>query len=261
MKRGQLFWGGALVLFGGLLLANEMGLRLPNGNSITSLFWPVLLIGFGVWVLIGVFVQRSVETEVTSIDLQNARTANLRIDHGAGEICLHSGAGVQELARGSFAGGLEHTSTLNGDTLNVRMHPANDFLTFPSFFSRSQLDWDVALNAATPIALDMNLGANKSEINLQDLTITDIRLKTGASDTVITLPSRGRLNLDCEIGAASLTVIVPEGVSIRAKGTIGAGDFHVDRTRFPNNESPDFATAENAVDIHVKGGAVSVKIK
>ncbi|HNO95140.1 MAG TPA: hypothetical protein PKJ84_13290, partial [Anaerolineales bacterium] len=95
----------------------------------------------------------------------------------------------------------------------------------------------------------------------RDMTVTDIQLKSGASETVITVPSHGRLSLDCEIGAASLTVIVPDGVAIRTRATMGAGDFKVDRTRFPSDESPDFASAPNAVDIHVKGGAASVRVK
>ena len=261
MGRNQLFWGGILLLVGGLMLAGEMGLRLPNGNSMMSLFWPIFLIGFGVWVLLSVYIRRNVETEPASVELQGARSANLRFNHGAGELRLHGGAGATEILRGTFTGGLDHKSRLDGDTLNVDMHPVNTTFVFPDFFSHAQLDWDVSLNSAVPTSLDMNLGANKSELDLKDLTITDIKLKTGASDTVLTLPAHGRLKLDCEIGAASLTVIVPEGVSIRAKSAIGAGDFHVDKSRFPNNESPDFATAENAVDIWVKGGAVSVNIK
>lgn len=261
MNRNQLFWGSALILVGGLLLAGEMGVTLPNGNSLMSIFWPLLLIGFGAWVLLSVFMRGTVETETVSIDLQGARSAALRINHGAGEFRLHGGAGSFEIVRGAFTGGLEHKSNLDGETLNVHLRPANDMSIFPPFMSRSQLDWDFSLNNSVPTALDMNLGANKSVIDLKDLTITDIKLKTGASDTVLTLPARGRLKLDCDIGAASLTVIVPEGVSIRAKGAIGVGDFHVDRSRFPNNESPDFAAAENAVDIWVKGGAVSVHIK
>jgi len=70
-----------------------------------------------------------------------------------------------------------------------------------------------------------------------------------------------RLNADFEIGAASLTIIVPDGVAVRARAAIGAGDFSMDRSRFPSNESPDFASAANAVDIHIRGGAASVRIK
>jgi hypothetical protein len=261
MSRNQLFWGGVLILVGGLMLAGEMGVRLPNGNSLMSLFWPILLIGFGIWVLLSVFLRRNIEAESATVDLQNAREANVRINHGAGEFRFHSGASANELLHGTFAGGLDSKTSLNGDKLEVKLRPADNTVMFPPFGSREQLDWNVSFNASIPISLDMNLGANKSDINLQDMNITDIKLKSGASDTVITLPAHGRLSLDCEIGAAALTIIVPDGVAIRARAAMGAGDFKVDRTRFPNDESPDFASAQNAVDINVKGGAASVRIK
>lgn len=261
MRRGQLFWGVALLLVGGLLLLDAMGIELPNGESLMSLFWPIVLIGLGGWVLLGVFMRGNVETESASIDMQGARNAAVRINHGAGELNLHSGASGNELLHGTFVGGLESKTTLNGDRLDVRMEPAKDFAEFPFFGFRQQLDWDAAFNASIPLALDMNLGANKSTLNLRDMNVTDIRLKSGASETTVTLPSTGRLKADFEIGAASLTLIVPDGVSIRMNSTIGAGDVSLDRTRFPNNVSPDFETAANAVDIHVKGGACSVRVK
>lgn len=261
MGRNQVFWGVVLLLVGGLMLAGEFGIRLPNGNSMLSLFWPLLLIGFGVWVLMSVFMRGNVESESASIDLQAAREASVCIHHGAGEFRLHAGAVGNELAHGTFVGGLEQKSTKSGDRLEVTMRPANDLVMVPPFFSRSQLDWDISFNPSVPTALDFNLGANKSDLDLRDLTITDIKLKSGASDTTVTLPAKGRLKADFEVGAASLVLIVPDGVSIRARAAIGAGDFHVDRNRFPNNESLDFETAPNAVDIYVKGGAASVRVK
>lgn len=261
MRRNQLFWGAVLLLVGGLMLAGEMGVRLPNGNSLMSLFWPILLIGFGFWVLVGVFMRGTVETESARIELQGAREASIHFNHGAGEFRLHGGASGNELLYGTFAGGVERNSSVNGDRLNLKLQPAKDLFMLPPFWGREQLDWDISLNGSVPTALDFNLGANKSTLDLRDLAITDIRLKSGASETIVTLPTKGRLNANFEVGAASLVLIVPEGVSIRARATIGAGDFSVDRNRFPSNESPDYATAENAIDIHVTGGAASVRIK
>lgn len=261
MGRNQVFWGAILLLVGGLMLAGEFGIRLPNGNSLMSLFWPLLLIGFGAWVLMSVFMRGNVETESASIALQDAREASVRINHGAGEFRLHGGAAGNELAHGTFVGGLDHKSTKNGDRLEVKMRPANDFIMLPPFFSRNQLDWDISFNPSIPTALDFNLGANKSDLDLRELNITDIKLKSGASDTTVTLPAKGRLKADFEIGAASLVLIVPDGVSIRTRASIGAGDFSVDRNRFPKDVSPDFETAANAIDIHVKGGAASVRVK
>ncbi|HMU94232.1 MAG TPA: toast rack family protein [Anaerolineales bacterium] len=264
MRRSQLFWGSALLLWGLFLLFDQMGLRLPNGNSISSLFWPLALLLAGGWVLLGVFMRGKIEDENASIDLQGASSAHVRINHGAGELKLHGGASPSEVARGTFAGGLNQKSTRNGDSLDVRMKPAKEFVDFPFFGGGNQLDWDVALNANLPMALTMNLGANKAALDLRDLTITDLKLETGASETKLTLPSRGRFRADLDLGAASLEVIVPAGVSARIRATVGAVDLKVDESRFPRSggyyQSQDYDTAANAVDLSVDAGAASVKI-
>jgi len=267
MKRNQLFWGVALLLFGGLMFANEMGIKLPNNMSLMELSWPLLLIFGGIWVLVGVFFRASgnVETENAFIELQGANAANLKISHGAGELNLHSGANINELAHGSFSGGLEHKAVRNGDRLEVRMRPAKDFMDFPFLGSHTQLDWDVALNPEIPIALTLNLGANKSTLDLHDMNITGLKLETGASDTRLTLPARGRFKADLDLGAASLEVTIPEGLSARIRASLGAVDLKINQSRFPridsDYQSPDYDSAANAVDMTIDAGAASIKIK
>ncbi len=265
MRRNQLLWGVILLLVGGLMLLNAMGVRLPGGISPMDLFWPAILILAGVWVLFGVMMRGQVEVENATVNLQGAREANLKINHGAGELKIHSGAGMGELARGSFAGGLDQKASLNGDRLEVRMRPARDFMDFPFFGPRVQLDWDVALNADIPLALTLSAGANKSDVDLRDLNVTDLKVETGASETKVTLPSRGRLRADFDLGAASLEVIVPEGVSARIRASVGAAELKIDTTRFPYSgnvyQSPDFDSALNAVDISIDAGAASIKVR
>ena len=264
MRRGQLFLGIFLLLIGGVVLANEMGIKLPNGMSLMELFWPMLLIFGGVWVLVGVLFRGNVETENASIDLQGANTASLKVSHGAGELNIHSGANTNELAHGSFSGGLDHKAARNGDRLEVRMKPARDFMDFPFFGSRAQLDWDVALNPEIPTALTLSLGANKSMLDLRDMNITDLKLETGASDTRLTLPARGRFCADFDFGAASLEVIIPDGLSARIRASLGAADMQIDESRFPRNgsyyQSPDYDSAANAVDMSIDAGAASIRI-
>lgn len=265
MRRNQLVWGVILLLVGVLMFANEMGIRLPNGTSLLELFWPVVLILGGIWVLVGVFLRRNIEVENASIDLQGAASADLKIKHGAGEFKLHSGATANEFSHGSFMGGLDHKAHRNGDRLEVRMRPAKDFLDFPFFGPRNQLDWDVALNADIPTSLKLNLGANKSDLDLHDMNITDLDLDTGASETKLTLPSRGRFRADLDLGAASLEIIVPEGLSARIRASVGAVDLKIDPSRFPRNgsyyQSPDYETAANAVDMTIDAGAASIKVR
>jgi hypothetical protein len=265
MRNNQLFWGVILLLAGGVMLANEMGIELPNGMSLTELIWPLALILGGVWVLFGVFLRGKIEVETASIDLQGANSASIKISHGAGELNIHSGANPNELAHGTFAGGLDHKATRNGDRLEVRMRPAKDVMDFPFFGPRVQLDWDVALNPQIPTALTLNVGANKSMLDLRDLNLTDLKLETGASDTRVTLPAIGRYSADFDLGAASLEVTVPDGLSARIHASIGAASLQVNESRFPRNgshyQSPDFETATNSVDMTIDAGAASIKVR
>lgn len=145
------------------------------------------------------------------------------------------------------------------------MRPAKEVMDFPFFGPRSQLDWDVALNAQIPTALTLNLGANKSVIDLRDMNITDLKLEMGASEIQLTLPASGRFNADLDFGAASLEVTIPEGLSARIRASLGAADLNINQSRFPRNgsyyQSPDFDSAANAVDMTIDAGAASIKIK
>jgi hypothetical protein len=265
MRNDNLMWGVALLLLGGLMLANAMGITLPNGNSLTSLFWPIALILFGLWALVSVFWKQDVQTESASITLDDADESKIKIHHGAGELKVHSGANLNELMHGTFNGGMEHSASRSGNKLNVTMRSATRFFDFPFFTSRVAYNWDVALNQNIPISLRFNVGANKSVIALRDMNLIDLKLKAGASDIDLILPERGRFKADFDLGAASLTLTIPDGVSARIRASLGAADLNIDKTRFPKvnsvYQSPDFETAENAIDININAGAASIKIK
>ncbi|MBL8101765.1 MAG: hypothetical protein JNM02_04480 [Anaerolineales bacterium] len=189
----------------------------------------------------------------------------MSLNHGAGEFRVHSGAGMNEMVRATITGGVEQKVNRNGDKLEVKMRPAHDFMSIPFIGPSNQLDWDVAVNADIPTALKLNLGANKSVIDLRDLNITDLKLETGASETQLTLPSKGRFIADLDLGAASLTITIPDGLSARIKASLGAADLKVDESRFPRSggyyKSPDYETAANTTDITIDAGAASIKIK
>jgi hypothetical protein len=111
----------------------------------------------------------------------------------------------------------------------------------------------------------LNVGANKSMLDLRDMSITDLKLETGASDTKLTLPSKGRFRADLDLGAASLEVIVPDGLSARIHASVGAVDMKVDQARFPRNgnyyQSSDYDTAVNSVDMTIDAGAASIQVR
>jgi hypothetical protein len=111
-------------------------------------------------------------------------------------------------------------------------------------------------------------GAADSDIDLSGLRVTELRLRTGASGTRVTLPvAAGFTRVDAEGGAAEVRFRVPDGVAARIRSSVALGSTDVDVARFPRNamgggwESPDFETAENRVEIEVRGGVGSFSVR
>ena len=79
MRRATLFWGFILILLGAILLLQNLGIITVN---LWSIFIPVLIIAFGVWILWGSLSRKSLRTEHFEIPIENIKQANLRIQHG-----------------------------------------------------------------------------------------------------------------------------------------------------------------------------------
>lgn len=264
MGRDRLLLGAVLLLLGGFMLADAAGYRFPGGGRPMEFFWPVLLLLAGALMILNVLMRRKVVVEKASIDLQGAARARLKINHGAGKLKIHKGASSGMLASGSFAGGLRQSVRKTGDRLEVTLRPAADWSWFPFFDSGTSVDWDLALNDAVALELDLDSGANQADIDLRDLNLTSLDLDGGASDTRLVLPARGRSRADLDIGAASMDITIPDGVSARIKIDHGLSEVKVDG-RFPRvggvYKSPDFETAANAVDLEIDAGAASIRIR
>lgn len=263
MRRNGLFWGAVLVLIGGLLLANNLGIAKIN----FAVIWPTILIALGAWVLIGpVVMRRAVETEQVSIPLEGATKAHVRLRHGAGRLEIKGGAGANDVASGAFGGGVEYRARMDGDTLKVRMRvPSDFFFPFP-MFNTGGLDWSVALNNTIPMGLDIGGGANDAHLDLTELKLTELRIETGASSMELALPvNAGFTKVRIESGASSMNIRVPGGVAAHIRASGGASDISVDASRFPRvgdvYQSPDYETAANKVEIKAEIGAGAIRVR
>lgn len=262
MRRGNLFWGVVLLLLGGMMLLDAANVRLFGGVRATELFWPVILLVAGAWMIFGVLLRGAAQAEQASIDLQGAREARVRLEHGAGRLQVRGAPLGGELARGTFVGGLRQSAQKTGDRLEVEMRAA-EALWIP-FGPGVRYDWEVEFNTDIPMKLSLHTGADESDVDLSGLQLTDFKLETGASNTKVTLPARGRLRADFDLGAASLTVIVPQGVAARIRVDSGVSDVRVD-ARFPRvdnvYQSPDYESAVNAVDMTIDAGAAQITVQ
>jgi hypothetical protein len=263
MRRDYLFWGFVLILLGGLMFLNSANIRLPGGINALQLFWPLLLLIAGAWVILGVVLGGgSGPQKDVVVNLQNASQASLRIGHGAGHLSVTAGSMPGKLLTGKVTPGVGVDSKRSGDRVDARVHSSGLIVPFVNW---NGLDWSFELNPEIPIALKLETGASRSDINLLDLKVTDLKVETGASSTNLTLPAKaGTTKVKIELGAAMLDVVVPKDVEARIRVDQGVSAIDIDTSRFSYSngiyESAGFSSAENRADIKVEAGAGKISI-
>ena len=263
MKRDNLVWGVLLVVLGGLLLLDNMGL-LPRSINIWSLFWPLALIGLGVSWVIGSF-SGSGQRETLSIPLEGAESARVKFQHGAGELHINDAAAPDQLLDGAFSGGVVSDVRRDSGEVRVDLRIPDGSFTWP-FGPGRVLDWRVGLDRQTPLTLEIEGGANRILLDLRNLRVRELCVETGASSTEIQFPTQaGETRARVQAGAASVDMQVPQGVAahIQVKGALST--TQIDQARFvrvgDGYESPDYASAENRLDLVVETGVGSLSIR
>jgi hypothetical protein len=252
-------WPVVWILVGVLLLLSTTG-RLGQGpGELIATYWPWALIALGIWFVIGAFVPSGRGlTETLALPLDGAGDAHVAIHFGAGTLATHVAA-AGRLVDGRFTGGVIHRLRAPG-----RLELDQDTRYGLPWLDRRS-DWDVGLTDALPLDLKVDAGASTAVLDLGELRIRSLELRTGASETRVRLPRvAGATTVRAQAGVASLTIEVPTGVAARIRTRMALGSAQIDQTRFPPTaagyESPDYATSSNHVDIDVGGGVGSLRI-
>jgi hypothetical protein len=261
--RNSLFWGIVLIVLAVLLLFYQQGWL---KGDIFSYFWPLIIILFGIWLLIGALGRGRSEAvgQKLSIPLESARSARIKLEHGAGRLNIRAGASSTEVLNGVFGAEVDYKSHLETDQLQVKLRTSPHFW---AWVPGESLDWDICLNGDIPLNLKVDSGASASTLDLTDLKVVELDIDTGASRTEVSLPANaGNTLVDIHSGAASININIPTGVAARIKTKSGIASINVDSNRFPRMDgdlyqSADYATAANRADITIDTGVGSVEIK
>ena len=259
MRRDNIFWGSVLILVGVLLFLQTQGII----GNIFQYFWPLGLILVGGWIILGVYWKPQGSEESFTIPLGLAQSVNYRFSHGASQLEISGGAPAGQALVGTSAAGMNRTSQLNGDRLDVRVEAGPSFLPF---LGPSQGLWHFQLPQNVPLLLTVEAGASSLDLNLADVLATRTLLKTGASSANVTVPSHGVSLLDIEAGAATVSVRVPEATAARIRVKEGISTVSIDRNRFPRSDSgfyqsPNYDTATDRAEINIEAGLGTISVK
>jgi hypothetical protein len=269
MRRNSLFWGVLILIAGLFLLVNNLFPSLFNGVSVWDIIWPLAIVLIGVSMLLGpILGRRNLETQSVSVPLDNASDGDVRLYHGAGRLSVRAAGTPGVLLSGACVGGADVDVSRSGPStrVNLKSRAAEYWFGFPNFQGPYGYAWDLLLTPEIPLRLTLETGASESSLDLRDLKLTDLEIKTGASATVVTLPANaGSTRVKISSGAASVKLYLPEGVAGHIRIQSGLAGIYIDPNRFPpvagGYETPGYALAANKADIFVETGVGSVEIR
>ena len=223
MSRNNLFWGTILLVVGAFFLARNMGFDFID----LRLLWPLLIILFGVYILIGrSWAGSSGNQEAVSLPLEGSKTATIKLEHGAGRVRISGTAPKGQLLAGKFDA-MRLTSRKEGSNLRVKLSTAVEetfFWVFPWNWGNRR-EWDFSLNPDIPLSIKIETGASDNRLDFSKVQLTDLDIDTGASSTLVTMPAKaGHTRAEISGGAASFEIKIPEGVaaSIRVESGLGS---------------------------------------
>jgi hypothetical protein len=296
-RRRSVVLPAVLILLGVLLLLNNLGLMNWSVWTAIARFWPLILIALGLELILG---RGSVSTSVIVIvvlviiagsgltlrhptargaitrtrvekPLSGATSADIEINMGVGALYLSSLANSSDLITGmvdtAVGEWLTQDFKITGNRASLMLATERRNFIDPYFFGigrQPARTWDLALTQNIPISLDIRTGVGEARIDLERVMATAVEVRTGVGKTDLTLPAMGNAKVTLSGGVGETVIHIPKGVAarIRTKTGIGSVQVHGNYTRI-NNEyiSPDFDTAENRVELEVKGGIGSIRIQ
>lgn len=262
MKRNNIIWGGLLILAGALFLLETLGILHINAWGV---IWSIALIAAGIWIIAWMrYAKDSTETETLSIPIEGAESARINIRHGAGRLGIDGGTSTEEILSGTFSGGVTYQSSMNHGKMDLTVEaPGRVYVVLP--FVRPYI-WSLKLNEQVPLELDIKAGASESRLDLRQLNVMNLRLNTGASDTILTMPAKVPFTrASVKSGVASVRINIPEGVAARIRASGGLSNISIDRNRFHRSggyyQSQDYDTAEFKLELDLSVGVGSFSVR
>lgn len=247
------------VVSGGLLLAANLGL-LPS-----FLRWPLYLGFGGLLVAVGLLFWLRGEgvfdqTPPTfSVARGEAQLAQLQVHMGGDALRLKAFAGASQLVVGEFPSYTRPILRTTDQSTTITLHQQ---WTLP-FLGR---DWQLALHKGLPWNLVFSTLAGSLDLNLRDLTVWALHIRTWAGDVTLTLPAQGHGEGTLHLGLGHATLQVPEGAALRLKVQPGwLAQINVNPQRYqqvtPQQwETPDFATSSNQFTLTVTIPAGEIEV-
>src|SRR6266545_2113842 len=225
----------------------------------------VVALGAGLWLWSG---NAQLVHQPVSQPLGAASSADVAIALNIGQLRIGALSQPNTLIAGEIA--YQDRSTvargfvMRGDTAAFTLREQDSQANSLIKHSDDAAVWDLRLNPVTPMRLTLVSDVGNSAIDLAQLHVTDLDLKTSVGNITLTVPRQGHVQALIRGGVGNTTISIPAGVAVRLALSIGLGSVNVPesyRQVGSGYVSPDFDTATNRVDLTVSSRAGDITIK
>jgi hypothetical protein len=225
------------------------------------------------------------QRETRVVELGDAEEVRANVRMGAGN--LEIGGGAAALMEADFAYNVAEWQPeveYEDERLTVRQ-PRSEKLPFDEDV---QYEWDLAFNNDVPLDLRIDFGAGNGEVDLRDLSVTNLDMKLGAGDVEldaqgnetlerfeldmgagdVRIDLRGAWTDDVDVtiqgGVGKTTLRLPEDIGVRVSVTKGIGGINADGFRIDDgdyvNDAYDDADAVIYVTIQAGIGQINLEL-
>lgn len=286
---GGLFFGIILIFAGFVYLGGTTGLF--NIDVDLWRFWPVLIILTGLsmisgrgWVstalrtivvlavlgMIGFIVLRGADVgkdvifgrQIINIEKEQ-KTESVVINLKLGAAGINVSGGGNNLVSGNFESNCSKLITESGREGNVQkiiLKTTDNWTVFGS--KRAVLD--LKINPGILVTLNIETGAADVDLDLSEVMAKDIDIDIGASNLDIVLGDKvetAKMNIDA--GASSVKIILPKtlGAAVRLDTGLSSKNLTAFREITPSlYQSDDYETSQKKIDIDLNLGVSSLDI-
>jgi len=260
-------WPLIFVFWGSLIIFKDSFIR-HIINLLFGIFMAVLLFGFIIYIFNGCEIYTNSTddyTEYKQDQLPEVKYASLNFESGAGyfEIDNLTDKFYETEVRGALADyNIDSYTDDSTAYLEIKLDGENDIdIDGNKFINNLRLH----LNDKPVWDFNLNFGAAKGRFDLRNFRTRNISIKTGASDVVVRLGDKYDTTLmDVEMGAAKLTLYIPENSACSMKSDLFLVSRYLEGIEKVNPgyyKSANYDTAKKKIDIFIKGGISSINLK
>ena len=232
--------------------------RLSAWGSLLALVLTVVILAGALWLLgPNIRTGQSVAGEEVRQALGEASRARVVIEPGIGALYIEALPESANLVEGTIRVGrglrVKRHFAVTGQTATFILQ--TDGATFGPFTGwADRWSWELGLAPEVPLELEIGLGVGLADIDLTDLTVSDLKVSMGVGRTTVILPEEGRFYAKIEGAIGETVVVIPAGMAARIRVDTGLAVSDLPdsyRQLYEVYTSPGYESADDRVDLEV----------